>query len=213
MEQQHPREKDNPAQMDSIKCPHCAHDVQFPFEARYTICRNCRQRLDLPSQFAFLRGLAAFEEGQAIVQAVNPKKKKNLTKFNETYRTALNLFMEAYSSLQVAFQARLGEVQRQVGVEMMASMSQEFMKHLMVSGLEVSYWNSIMVEQTAQIEYDGLKEKLRQKKGSIILRLRWVLRQRQLRNKLQEINTKIKALENQIAFVDIPVARNSKWKP
>jgi len=198
--------------MDSIKCPHCAHDVQFPFEARHVICNNCRQRLDLTSQFAFLRGLAAFEEGQAIVQEVNPKKKRNLTKYNNSYKTALNLFMEAYSSLQVAFQTRLGEIQRQVGVEMMASMSQEFMKHLMVSGLEVSYWNSIMVEQTAQIEYDGLKEKLRQKEGGIILRLRWVLRLRQLRKKQQEINTKIAVLENQIAFVDIPVARNSKWK-
>ena len=121
MEQQHPREKDNPAQMDSIKCPHCAHDVRFPFEARYVICDNCRQRLDLASQFAFLRGLAAFDEGQAIVQAVNPKKKKNLTKFNDTYKTALNLFMEAYSSLQVAFQARLGEVQRPDSAELKAN--------------------------------------------------------------------------------------------
>jgi hypothetical protein len=127
----------------------------------------------------------------------------------------MELFRQAYSSLQVAFMADLEEFQRLLGVEMMTSMAHEFMKRNMVSPLEVNYWNSLMIEQTAQNEYGLLKEKM-VKTGSplgFFYRWRWRSRQKQLFKALAGLAEKIKSLEKQIEFVDIPRARNKKWKP
>ena len=98
---------------------------------------------------------------------------------------------------------------------MMASMAHEFMKRNMISLLEANYWNSLMVEQTAQNEYDLLKEKIVKTDGlsGPLNRWRWRSRQKQLLNALAQLAVKIKSLESQIEFVDIPRARNKKWKP
>ena len=57
------------------------------------------------------------------------------------------LFREAYSSLQLAFEGELVESQRRLGVEMMASMAQEFMMRMMASDLESHYWQMVLTEQ------------------------------------------------------------------
>ena len=72
-----------------------------------------------------------------------------------------------------------------------------------------------MIEQTAQNEYGLLKEKM-VKTGSplgFFNRWRWRTRQKQLLKALAGLAEKIKTLERQIEFVDIPRARNKKWKP
>ena len=139
-------------------CPYCEIEIQLPEDVWYYTCTHCGSHLDLKSQFAYLRGLDAFSEGQDIADRINPKKKKN--HFNPRVTTAMELFKEAYSSLQVALLTDLAESQRSLAVEMLASMSQEFAKWDLVSPLEMNYWSSIMVEQTAQWEYNQLKEKL-----------------------------------------------------
>ena len=87
----------------------------------------------------------------------------------------MDLFIEAYSSLQVAFLGSLVEVQRQVGIEMMSSMAAEFMKQNMISPLEMSYWNSILTEYYAQTEIDRIKERLTRPMGKFgfLVILRW----------------------------------------
>jgi len=195
-------------------CPYCEAQLQIPEDAWYYTCDQCSHRLDLKSQFAFLRGLDAFDEGQEIMKKINPKKlRRDL--FMAQARAAMLLFMEAYSSLQVAFQAELEETQRCLGVEMMSSMSQEFLKRLMISQLEMSYWKTLMVEQNAQNEYDLLKEKLNKQADSwgFYHRWRWTSRQKKLAKSLAQLDNKIKSLEDQIEFVDLPRARNTKWKP
>ena len=144
-----------------------------------------------------------------------PRKTRHKTRQNVIYRQALDLFGEAYSSLQIAFLGSLGEVQRQVGIEMMASMTAEFYKLNMVSPLEMMYWNTIFTEHLAQAEIDGLKMKLGQPAGRLgfLKRLRWKSRMNQLKKKLVEIDQKIHRIERQIMFVDIPRARNKRWKP
>ncbi len=139
-------------------CPYCEIEIQLPEDVWYYTCTHCGSHLDLKSQFAYLRGLDAFSEGQDIADRINPKKKKN--HFNPRVTTAMEIFKEAYSSLQVALLTDLAESQRSLAVEMLASMSQEFAKWDLVSPLEMNYWSSIMVEQTAQWEYNQLKEKL-----------------------------------------------------
>ena len=194
-------------------CPYCDVELHLPDEVWYYTCDHCGKHLDLKSQFAYLRGLDAFREGQDILDRLNPKKHRKLT--DQQDRAAIELFRQAYSSLQVAFQVELENFQRTLGVEMMTSMAHEFMKRKMVSPLEANYWNSLMVEQTAQNEYDLLKEKLAKTSGSLgtLKRWRWHSRQKQLLKALEQLAKKIRLLEMQIEFVQIPRARNKKWKP
>lgn len=194
-------------------CPYCETVLVLPDDAWYYPCDHCGKLLDLKSQFAYLRGLDAFREGQEIMQAVNPKKRRLY--YNSRDQAALNLFIEAYNSLQVAFLADLEETQRFVGVEMMTSMSVEFMKRNMVSPFEGTYWNTLMIEQTAQNEYNLLKQKLLNLDGPLrfIRRWRWTRRQSQLLKSIDQLDSRIMALEKQIEFVDIPRARKKKWKP
>jgi hypothetical protein len=193
-------------------CPYCETELVLPEGVWYYSCDHCGKHLDLKSQFAFLRGLDAFKEGQDLIETVSPNKRR--LSFTARDQTALKLFMEAYSSLQVAFQADLEESQRSLGVEMMASMANEFMKRNLVSSFEASYWSTLMIEQTAQNEYDMLKQKLAELDGPLqfIQQRRWTSRQKQLQKSLVELDDKIKRLENQIAFIDIPRGRRKKWK-
>jgi hypothetical protein len=194
-------------------CPYCEIELHLPDDVWYYTCDSCGTRLDLKSQFAFLRGLDAFREGQDIMEKVSPRKRR--TSFNSLDQSAMELFKQAYSSLQVAFQANLEEGQRSLGVEMMNSMAQEFMKRSMISPLELTYWNTLMVEQTSRNEFDSLSEKLSQPGGKLtfLARWRWKMRQKQLRDALFQIDNKLKLLEKQIEFIDIPKARNKNWKP
>jgi len=194
-------------------CPYCDVELHLPDNVWYYTCDHCGKHLDLKSQFAYLRGLDSFREGQDILEKLNPKKHRSLT--SEQDRSAMELFRQAYSSLQVAFQTDLEEFQRTLGVEMMTSMAHEFMKRNMISPLEVNFWNSLMIEQTAQNEYGLLKRKIDQADGTLAFfkRWRWRSRQKELLKALAELAEKIKTLEKQIEFIDIPRARNKKWKP
>jgi hypothetical protein len=199
-----------------LTCPYCETELSIPDSLWYYTCSHCGQRLDLKSQFAFLRGLDAFSEGQELFQKVSPKKRMRRQFFLSTDREALDLFREAYSSLQVAFMAELEPNQRILGVEMMTSMTQEFKVRLMISQQEAQYWNTLMVEHTAQVEYDRLTKKLSQPAEGVfgsIWRWRWRARQKQLLQSLEKIDRKIESLEKEIEFTDIPKTRNKTWKP
>jgi len=194
-------------------CPYCETELILPDDAWYYRCDHCGKHLDLKSQFAFLRGLDAFREGQNLLETVSPRKRR--LSFTERDQQALRLFMEAYSSLQVAFQADLEESQRYLGVEMMTSMANEFMKRNMVSSLETNYWNYLMSEQASQDEYDLLKQKMLKLTGplSFYHRWRWNSRKSQLLKHIGQLDGKIKTVEKQIEFIDVPRARRKKWDP
>jgi hypothetical protein len=195
-------------------CPHCSKSLQLPEDVWYYTCDFCGARLDLKAQFAFLRGLEAFEEGQTLMVSKGPRRQYQKTRNNPVYRQVLDLFIEAYSSLQVAFTAELGPLQRQVGVEMMTSMSSEFFRQNMISPFEMSYWGSVMTEQSAQVEHDELKAKIQALNGpfAFLARLRWQIRINQLERKLPEVAARLARLEEQIGFVERIHARNLKWK-
>lgn len=194
-------------------CPYCDAEIALPEDAWYHTCPRCGKRLDITAQFAYLRGLDAFTEGQELMAGISPRKKRLE---NPKMQEAIELFREAYSSLQVAFtSSNMALAQKNLGVEMMASMSNEFMKLNMVSSLEMSYWKSLMVELTAQKEYDNIKDRLvRPSRGLMSLwRIRWLIRRKQLLRALADLDSKLKLLEKQIAFVDVPRARDESWKP
>jgi len=200
----------------TFTCPYCETELSIPENLWDATCNRCSHRLDLKSQFAFLRGLDAFTEGQELFQKVDPKKRMRRQFYLTTDRDALDLFRQAYSSLQVAFLAELEPNQRLLGVEMMTSMTHEFQTRLMVSPLESQYWNTLMVEHTAQVEYDRLSQKLGQPTGGLlgqIKRWRWVGRQKTLLQSLKKLDSKLVSLEKAIEFTDPPNARNKTWKP
>jgi hypothetical protein len=197
----------------SLTCPYCDNETYVPSDLWKHACSHCGKKLDVNSQFAYLRGLDAFKEAQDIFQKINPKKRRQ---FHAAEREALDIFMQAYSSLEVAFKGDLEENQRMLAVEMMTSMNQEFLKRMMVSPLEAQYWNTIMVEQTARNEYDNLKQKLQKSNTGItgfIRRWRWNGRRKKLFQALIQMEDKLKSLEQRIDFIDIPHARNKNWTP
>lgn len=196
-----------------FECPYCETEIQVPESEWYITCPRCGRRLNLESQFAYLRGVDAFTEGQEIMNRISPRKRRLAS--NPRDQEAMELFIEAYTALQVAFKAELAEVQRVLGVKMMAAMSGEFMKRDMVSSLEMSYWSSALIEQNSQEEFDELKEKLG-RPGSglgLLLRMRWRMRKNQLAKALVQLDQRLNAFERQIQFVDPPRARNKKWRP
>lgn len=193
-------------------CPHCETQLDLPEDVWYYTCTHCQHRLDLKSQFAYLRGLDAFTEGQEVLTGISMRRRRPE---DSRYKEAITLFREAYSSLQVAFTADLALAQKSLGAEMMARMSYEFMKWNMVSPLEMSYWKSLITERNAQDEYDELKEKLSEQGGigALLQGWHWRIRQKQLLKALIELDGKLKMLERQIEFIDVPRGRNENWKP
>ena len=197
-----------------FQCPQCDAALRLPETEVSTVCPTCQVQLDVKALLAYLRGLEAFDEGQETMLRGNPRMRRLWNSPQD--KLAMSLFREAYSSLQLAFEGNLIENQRQLGIEMMASMAQEFSARSMVSDYEGQYWRATMAELTSQNEYKALGEKLKHIQPTafnFLLRWRWRSRQRQLLNVLKELNRKLTVLEEQIEFIEIPRARNRTWTP
>jgi hypothetical protein len=85
----------------------------------------------------------------------------------------------------------------------------------MTSPLESQYWNTLMVMQTAQNEYDKLTTMLASETPGLlgsIKRFRWKSRRKQLAQAIAKQEIKLDATERQIEFTDIPKARSKTWK-
>jgi len=198
-----------------LTCPYCDQELILPKQTgQYYTCEYCDKRIDLPAQFAFNRGLEAFKEGQAAYQGLKYLKKKRAA-YDAAELTVVRIFEKAYFSIQQTFATDLAEPQRALGVEMMVNMAQLFTKRDMISGLEASYWSFLMVEHTAQDEYDSLCQKLASPLGMLgfLKRMRWRLRKRQLKRALDNLNQNIKRVEANMAFAYPLHARKSHWKP
>jgi hypothetical protein len=198
----------------NFHCPVCEVENTFPESELFATCHSCLTYLDVKSTLAYLRGLEAFDDGQDILVELSSRKHRSRSSTREC--EAMSLFREAYSSIQLAFEGDLVEGQRQLGIEMMASMSQEFAKRSMISAYEGRYWSAVMAELTSQREYKTLKNKLQH---STITPLNfffcwyWKRRQDQLLDVLKEIARKLTHLEEQIDFIIPPRARNRNWVP
>jgi hypothetical protein len=188
-------------------CPHCQVEIVLPDlgECEEIPCPKCRHSINLLPQCAYIRGLAAFAEGQDIIVKVSPRKRIR-NPFLPQLQEAADLYVEAYSALQQAFLGDLGENQRKLAIEMMAAISQLFLMHNMISPLEANYWHLVMVEKTTQQEIEELCNKV---KGPIpfavigyLFRWRWQLRIKQLVKSLSDLNRKIKNLEHNIGFIE-----------
>ena len=192
----------------------CDTAIRLPETEAYTDCPACQTHLDVKALLAYLRGLEAFDEGQETMLQENPRMRRRWNSAQDT--AAMNLFREAYSSLHLAFEGCLVEDHRQLGIEMMASMAQEFAARSMVSDYEGQYWRAAMAELTSQNEYQALAKKLKRTRSTaatLLKRWYWQSRQKQLLGVLKELNRKLTILEEQIEFIEMPKARNRAWTP
>lgn len=170
-------------------------------------CPHCGAQIDLHGQFAYMRGVQAFQEGEEILGSLSylRKAKKGMAlsfRYSEREKEAFTLFSEAYTSLQEAFQYEIPEVQRVHSVDMMIHMARLFLPRNMISSLEASYWNSLMILQNARLEKQELKEKLSTQHG-LIAKLwgwRWKNREKTLDQAMAELSQKIQRIENEMSL-------------
>jgi hypothetical protein len=163
-------------------------------------CGRCGRHVDLTGQFAYVRGFQAFEEAAEVMEGLKDAKKLKTLRhhYEDTENQGFLLFEEAYSALQEAFRYELAEKQQQHGVKMMISIVQLFSPRNMVSGLEASYWNSMMVEQTARGELVKIEASFAGESGqklSWFTRMRWQLRRNQLQRELKRLDRQIRGIE------------------
>ncbi len=190
-------------------CYNCEAEIELsdPLTVKLCVCPKCQREVDLDAQFAYSRGLEAFSDGQDLLMSFSPRRKwRHL--FGEQGKEATRLYMQAHSSLTCAFRGRLAASQRQLAIEMMASITALFQSINIISPLEAGYWHLVMVEKTAREEIDSLSRKL--DNSNSVLRainpIHWYrfFRKNQLSKKIIELRAKLKAIERQIGFVEPP---------
>lgn len=184
-----------------VVCVNCA--TEFDHEPWPQVCPRCQHPIDLQAQFAYCRGHNAFTVGQELIMKVYPiKRKKRLPTVIE--KEGLQDYMQAYTSLQRAFQGALAESQRQLGIRMMAAIAQVFQYNTMVSPLEAIYWSTLLVELNSNLELVSLREKLAKNnhRGLITFLQDWRgrMRLRQLEKAMAMLDSKLSHLEHQIGF-------------
>jgi len=214
MENGSPPEIQPEPELEPVVCATCATEIDH--EPWPQVCPNCRRPIDLQAQFAYCRGHNAFTVGQElVVKAYRGKKPKYvaIAKENE----GIQYYLQAFTSLQRAFQGRLAESQRQLGIRMMAAIAQVLQHHTMISPLEATYWNTLLTELNAQQELAALKEKLAGDQNRSLVhvpkRWRWHNRQHQLEKGLDTLNNKLTVLEHQIGFTEKINARQRANEP
>jgi hypothetical protein len=201
-------------ELEPVVCAFCA--TEFDHEPWPQTCPNCGRPIDLQAQFAYCRGHNAFTVGQELVMKTYREKKSKNTAI-QVEKEGIQDYIQAYTALQRAFQGKLAESQRQLGIRMMAAMSIILQQNTMVSTLEASYWNSLLTELNSQEELAALQEKLaaNQNRGLINYpkRWRWQNRQHQVEKGLETLNNKLNLLEHQIGFAEKMNVRQKANEP
>jgi predicted RNA-binding Zn-ribbon protein involved in translation (DUF1610 family) len=198
-----------------LVCPRCDQEFEYIEDEVHYSCENCGHSIDnIQAQFAYSRGYDAFFAGQIIYLAIPPSRRGRQA-YEGLTREATQLFKEAYTAIQEAFQSYLAESQRVKAIEIMASISVLFMQLNFISPLEANYWTSLMTEQVNQNELDEINQKLAQPQSGIpgfLKRITWHRRKRQLEKGLEKVGKKIQLIEQNIAFITPPHVHRLKKK-
>jgi len=195
-----------------LVCPRCDQEFELPEGQWEHTCQHCGNRIEnMQAQFAYSRGYDAFFAGQRVYIAIPVKRRSSLT-YAAQAQEVTNLYTEAYTAIQEAFQTDLAESQRYKAIEIMASIGHLFMQTGLISPLEANYWTTLMIEQVNQKEYDELKRKLSQPTTGIfgfLKRLNRHRRKRELEKGLARLEKRIMGIERYIAFATPPRARKN----
>ena len=71
-------------------CPKCETSLDRNADQKYLTCPACGQQVNLDSQWAYLRGVDAFSEGQDIFMS-QPLRKRRMVQFNKVEQEAVEL--------------------------------------------------------------------------------------------------------------------------
>jgi hypothetical protein len=195
-----------------LVCLICNEEFELAEGLLEHTCEHCGNPIgNMQAQFTYSRGYDAFFAGQRVYMEIPPKRRSAMAYAAQAQETT-QLYSEAYTALQEAFQSNLADSQRYKAIEMMASISSLFMQTGLVSPLEAGYWTSLMVEQVNRKEYEELVQKLSQPKPGFLaslVRLNWHRRKRILAKALARQERRIQLIEQNIAFVTPPRVRKS----
>ena len=196
-----------------VVCVNCA--TEFDHEPWPQACPRCQHLIDLQAQFAYCRGHNAFTVGQELIMKTYPRKRKKRLP-SQFESEGIQLYQQAYISLQQAFQGELAESQRHLGIKMMAAIANIFQFNTMVSPLEAIYWSTLLVELNSHLELISLREKLAKgdNRGLITSLQSWRgrIRLRQLEKAMAMLENKLNYLEYKIGFIQ-PMHTRIKKEP
>jgi hypothetical protein len=191
---------------EELVCFFCNAVIAVPETGMEAQCPQCGRWQDLRAQFAYVRGVGAFEDAIAEMHSLESFRKRKdkpptfRIEYIEREKQMDILFAEAYSSLLEAFEHDLPDLQHERALEMMIHIARLFLPKNMISSLEASYWNSLMVFQTTINEQSDLREKLQRRGfGASIWRWRWKMRYNQLDRALLSIDQRIRLMENNLS--------------
>lgn len=189
-----------------FQCPRCGEEIEPPQEAWSITCHRCGKTVDFHGQFAYSRGAGAFEDAidtSGELDHIKRTRKGPTMRFEyaDRERDMFNLFGQAYTALLEGFQFELTDDQHEHSVEMMIHIARQFLPRNMISSLEASYWNSLMVYYTAIHEREVVRERM--SKNTLLaklLRWRWKMRLRQLDEAVVRLDQRMHVMENNIQF-------------
>jgi hypothetical protein len=194
-------------QLPPLVCPQCDQEFDFVEGQQEYTCLHCGNHVEnIQAQFAYSRGYAAFFAGQQVYMEIPPNRRSNLAYAEQTH-AATQLFTEAYTATQEAFQANLADSQRYKAIEIMATIATLFMQTNLISHLEAEYWTSLKFEQVKRNERDELNMKLAQPTSGImdlLTKLNLRRRKHYVEKGLYRVSKRINLIEQNIAFVTPP---------
>lgn len=197
------------AELAPVVCVKCGAEYADETESIPAVCPACGNPIDLTTQFAYCRGVNAFDYGQQMLMAISPQTRRR-NPFSAEEMESLQYYEQAYSSMQLAFRGTLAEYQRRLAIEIMAAIAFVQFQHQAISSIEFSYWQSLLKELTMQQEVLEVKDKIASLPEGLfkrLMRVRWNLRMNQLTTALIEIDHKIERVEASIAFAEPPNIR------
>lgn len=195
----------------TIKCWYCGREMSVDAMATSYRCESCGRRVDVLAQAAYQRGLNFYQAGQELRAKLRPTRTKRV--YEMLTAENIQLYQQAYSALEYAFQSDLAEEQRHEGIAMMADMSRLFAERGMNSFAVASYWARLMNQVEIRLIQAALDARLADPANQGWLnglrRWFWRTRSRQLAAALARLEAQINQLEALIGFIEPPRVRRT----
>ena len=201
--------------LSPVICTTCGKAYEGETQSIPDTCVQCGSVIDLATQFAFSRGVDAFDYGQELLMRLSPRSRRK-DPFSKSEMEAIRYYQQAYNSFQTAFSGVLAESQRRMAIEIIASIVFVQLQHQVISSIEAAYWQNLLKELTMQKELIEVEQKIATLPRSPIrwiLKIRWRMRLNQLNAALIDIDHQIEKMEASILFAVPPNVRRKNLPP
>jgi hypothetical protein len=192
-----------------LTCPYCSAPNAAEDQATWHRCTQCNRIFSAAAQRAYARGMEHLADAEGgDLTPIDPRRPRPRRESGDM--ATLQSYQQAHSALELAFQSDLPEEQRHEGLLAMAEVAQVLARRDLLAPLEAHYWVKVLMEHNTRRERADLEARLAEPGGGSLRRLRWRLRRDQLRRALDKLDREIADLEETIAFVEPPHARDGR---